>query len=384
MYNKKLNFWAACAGMLLFGICIITLGSVAADLREKMNLDEIAAGTLFSILPIGVLTGSILFGPVVDKYGYRILLTLSCIMMFIGVEGIALAGSPGILKLYIYLFGLGGGAVNGATNALVSDISETGKGANLSLLGVFYGVGALGMPLVTGLLKETYSYNFILAGVGFLAFATAVFYMTISFPPPKQAQGFPLKHSLGLLKDSVLLLIGFFLFLQSGLEGIINNWTTTYLITEHAVSPEKALFALSSVVAGLTVMRLLTGSLFRNWPVKKLMFVSFGLILLGLILLKTGISYSLDIAGYVLLGAGLAAGFPAMLGITGSRYAGLSGTAFSIVFFIAMIGNMLMNYGTGLIAQNFGIRHLLTVAFSACLLMIILFVIIMKKNKTNQ
>lgn len=114
------------------------------------------------------------------------------------------------------------------------------------------------------------------------------------------------------------------------------------------------------------------------------MFVSFGLILLGLILLKTGISYSLDIAGYVLLGAGLAAGFPAMLGITGSRYAGLSGTAFSIVFFIAMIGNMLMNYGTGLIAQNFGIRHLLTVAFFACLLMIILFIIIMKKNKINQ
>ena len=50
----------------------------------------------------------------------------------------------------MFLFGLGGGAVNGATNALVSDISEKDKGANLSLLGVFFGLGALGMPFILG------------------------------------------------------------------------------------------------------------------------------------------------------------------------------------------------------------------------------------------
>ena len=38
----------------------------------------------------------------------------------------------------MFLFGLGGGAINGATSALVSDISEKEKGANLSLLGVFF------------------------------------------------------------------------------------------------------------------------------------------------------------------------------------------------------------------------------------------------------
>jgi MFS transporter, FHS family, glucose/mannose:H+ symporter len=384
MYKKRITFWAACAGMLLFGIAVITLGSVAAEMRVKLNLDEISAGTLFSILPIGVLTGSLLFGPIVDKYGYKILLVTACLLMFIGFEGIAFASSAGLLKIYIYLFGFGGGAVNGATNALVSDISETGKGANLSLLGVFYGLGALGMPLISGILEKRFNYDVILAGVGFLALGAGIFFIMIKFPPPKQRQGIPLKRSLSLLKDNVLILIGFFLFLQSGFEGIINNWTTTYLIEEHSVPPGKALYALSSFVAGLTVMRLLIGSVFRDVPVKRLLLYSFGMILLGLILLKSAISFNLDIAGYVIMGAGLSAGFPIMLGLAGNRYAGLSGTAFSIVFFIAMIGNMLMNYGMGIIAQNFGIHHLITVGFVACLMMVILFLVIMGRINDKQ
>src|SRR5262249_41659697 len=74
MYNKRVVFWAACFGMLLFGCGLITLGSMATDLKIKFELDEVAAGTLFSILPFGILTGSLLFGPICDRYGYKFLL----------------------------------------------------------------------------------------------------------------------------------------------------------------------------------------------------------------------------------------------------------------------------------------------------------------------
>ena len=381
MYRKKVVFWAACVGMLLFGISLITLGSIASDLREKFQLDELSFGALFSILPLGILTGSLIFGPIADKYGYRILLSISCLFMFAGFEGVAFSTSAGLLKIYIYLFGLGGGAVNGATNALVSDRSDTDKGANLSLLGVFYGIGALGMPLVTGLLKSILNYQTILSSIGILTFAIGLFFFLIKFPPPKQSQGLLLKSSLRLIKDSVLILIAFFLFLQSGFEAIINNWTTTYLIKEHSVVPEKALFALSLFVAGMTVMRLLIGSLFRTVSAKKLLISSFGLILLGLILIKTGSLLSLSVIGLVLLGAGLASGFPVMLGFVGNRTAEFSATAFSLVLFIALIGNFLINYGMGIVAQNFGVHHLITFAFAETFIMIALCLIILNKIK---
>ncbi|MBK7711824.1 MAG: hypothetical protein IPJ37_13360 [Bacteroidales bacterium] len=52
----------------------------------------------------------------------------------------------------------------------------------------------------------------------------------------------------------------------------------------------------------------------------------------GLLLLKTGQSFNISIAGLILLGAGLAGGFPIMLGFVGTLYSEISGTAFSFIF----------------------------------------------------
>ncbi len=382
MYNKNVVFGAACSGMLLFGICLITLGSVASDLREKLSLTEISAGALFSILPLGILVGSLVFGPVADKYGYRILLSVSCLFMFAGFEAIAFADSSGILKIFIFLFGLGGGAVNGSTNAVVSDINEKNKGAYLSLLGVSYGVGALGMPLVSGILRNIYSFETIVSVTGILTLIIGILYLFVKFPAAKQSRGIPFAKTISMIKDGVLILIAIFLFFQSGFEAIVNNWTTTYLLKMHSLQPGKALYALSLFVGGMTFMRLLTGSILRNVPVKKLLAMSFGLILAGLILLKAGNSFALSVTGLIFLGAGLAGGFPIMLGFVGSRYTDLSGTAFSLVFFIALLGNTIINYTMGVIAQKFGVAHLITFAFAVTIIMIALSVIILNKLKT--
>jgi len=382
-FNNKLLFRASCAGMLMFGIVVLILGSVASDLRVKLSLDEVSAGSLFSVLPFGMLTGSLFFGPVVDKYGYRILLSASCLLLFAGFEGIAFSGNADMLKLFIFLTGAGGGAVNGATNALVADISETDKGADLSLLGSFFGFGALGIPLILGVLRNTFTFETIVAAVGSLALLTGLLFLFIGYPPPKQAHGFPLRGLSALVRDKVLIMIAFFLFLQSSFEGIINNWTTTWLTDHLSVNPGSALFALSSFVAGMTVMRLLLGRLLRTVSVRNTMILSFVMLFISLVLLRSAGSLSSAIPGLVTLGAGLAAGFPVMLGITGERFKELSGTAFSFVMSVALTGNMIVNYLMGLIAGKFGISSLTIVAFIEMSLQIALFVVIIGSLKKN-
>ncbi len=290
----------------------------------------------------------------------------------------------GLLKVYIFLIGLGGGAVNGATNAMVSDISEIGKGANLSLLGVFFGIGALGMPLILGILEASLSFETIIAAVGLLSLTVAILFLLIKLPPPKQLQGFPLVKSKAFFRDKLLLLIAFFLFFQSSFEGIINNWTTTYLISQHSAQQSSALYALSLFVAGMAIMRLFTGTLLRHIPVRKILIASFVMILIGLLLIETGVSLTIVMTGLFLLGAGLAGGFPVMLGFVGEMYSDISGTAFSFVLFIALIGNMLVNYGMGIISEKFGISHLVTVAFAETVIMIILCLIILKRINPDQ
>ncbi len=384
VYNRRPVFWSACLGMLLFGIALLTLGSVLPDLMVKHSLDAVEAGTLFSIMPLGIIGGSLLFGPVCDRYGYKPLLVISSLLMFTGFEGLALTGTTGLLIISVLLIGLGGGAINGATNAVVADISTTGKGADLSLLGVFFGIGALGMPLLLSILERSVGFEVIISATGFLALLAGLIFFVVVFPPAKQSGGISMKMIKELLRDRVILLIASFLFFQSAFEGLINNWTTTYLIDQLSVSQSSALIALSSYVAGMTVMRLVIGSVIRNVPEQKLLFTSFLIIFVALVILSLSSSIGMAAAAFALLGTGLAAGFPTMLGIVGNRYPDISGTAFSFVMAVALIGNILVNYSMGQVAENYGISHLTTFTFAEVAVLVILALLIFRKSKYYQ
>lgn len=381
MYNKNVVFWAACIGLLLFGVTLITLGAVVLDLRAKFGLNGVAAGTLFSIMPVGILAGSLLFGPVCDRYGYKLLLVLASFGLCAGFQGIAHAASIGLLKACIFIFGLSGGIINGTTNAVVADISTRGKGASLSLLGVSFGIGALGMPQVLGALRDHFPWHTIVAAIGWTAFAVGLLYAVIRFPPAKQQGSRLFARSGKMFEDMTLLLIGFFLFCQSSFEAIINNWTTTYLTAGDHMEEHNALYALSLYVAGLTVMRLLTGSIFRTVSPQHMLTISLLLMPAGILLLQTGATFMVSAIGLILLGAGLAGGFPIMLGFVGERYAAQSGTAFSFVLVIALTGNMLVNYMMGLVVQHYGVRHLTTVAFAEWMVMLLLCSTIVRRLK---
>jgi FHS family glucose/mannose:H+ symporter-like MFS transporter len=380
MESKRLVFASACFGILIFGISLVTLGSVAPHLQQEFTLDKIESGALFSILPIGILIGSLLFGPFADRFGYKMILILSGLIIFAGFQGIAYSGSLNVLRICVFLFGVSGGAINGAANALVSDISESNKSANLSLLGVFFAIGALGMPFLLGILQASYTFKQIVSSIGLLPLAATILFIVTRFPEPKQKQNFPLSQVPLLLRNQFILLVGFFLFCQSSFEGIINNWTTTYLIQKLSMAESKALYALSLYVLGMAVMRIFIGGIFRRTSQDLIVKISFFLLLTGCLFLWLSRDDVVAILGLIAIGAGLAAGFPIMLGFIGNKFAELSGTAFSIVLTIALIGNMLVNFLMGVVAETFGIHHLPTMALGLTVIMIMLFIILRKKS----
>lgn len=228
-YDERLIFIAACLGMLMFGIAMISLGTVSLDLQQRLGLDQQAVGSLAALLPLGILVGSIIFGPVVDRFGYQLVLVLSGAFVSLSLMFMVRVTSLGWIQTAFCLIGLGGGVLNGSTNALVADISPEAKGARLSLMGAFYGIGALGLPLIVGFLSRYFSSVAIVTGIALVLLVLVIYMLVIKFPAPKQQQGFPLKASLQLIGEPLLLLIGLVLFFQSGMEGIVNNWTTTYL-----------------------------------------------------------------------------------------------------------------------------------------------------------
>jgi FHS family glucose/mannose:H+ symporter-like MFS transporter len=379
MNKRILVFGTACIGMLLFGVCMITLGAILPMLKEKFGLNNTTAGALFSILPFGILSGSLVFGPLADRFGYKPVFILACVTLFLGFQGIAFLDSLLLLKLAVYFFGFGGGALNGATNALVADISEKYKSANLSILGVFYAIGALGMPSLLSLLQKKYSFEIIVASVGAFTVALILITWLVRLPSAKTDIDNLRSQGVKLLNNQLILLFAAILFLQSSLEAIIHNWVTTFMAEAKGISSENALYALSLNVAGMAIMRLVSGSVFRKVSPMHLLTFSVLLMLAGTVALQFADGFVIASIALFVQGAGMAGVFPIMLGFTGERFQHISGTAFSFLFVCALLGNMLINYLLGFLIEKAGIQQLLTVTYIELAIMLLLLPLIYRK-----
>ncbi len=384
MYNRNLVFAAACLGMLLFGIVFLSLGSAMNMLAERFQFDNNSIGTLTALLPFGILAGSLIFGPIVDRFGYRWMLIVCSLLVMAGLEGMAFGHREGHIQFFIFLIGLGGGVLNGATNALAADVSEGARGARLSLLGVFYGIGALGMPSTLAALSRHFSLAGIIAGIGVFVLVPVVYFLVITFPPPKQqARSGALSSGLALLRHPFFLLAGLALAIQSGMEGMTNDWITRYFkhvtLAGRPAEEWRTLLGLMVVTGAMVLMRIVLSGLLQYTRSPRVLFVSIGITAAGGLLLLFAGGYGAALAAAALIGAGLAAAFPVVLGYIGDRYPAQSGTAFSAIFFIALIGNMTINKSFGFLAQSHGIQQYPKVMLGCLLASLILLSLVVKQ-----
>jgi fucose permease len=389
-YDERLIFIAACLGMLMFGIAMISLGTVSIDLQQRLGLDQQAVGSLAALLPLGILVGSIIFGPVVDRFGYQLVLVLSGALVSLSLIFMVRVTSLGWIQISFGLIGLGGGVLNGSTNALVADISPEAKGARLSLMGAFYGIGALGLPLIVGFLSRYFSSVAIVTGIALVLLVLVIYMLVIKFPEPKQQQGFPLKASLQLIGEPLLLLIGLVLFFQSGMEGIVNNWTTTYLTKPlveggRGLESSQALYALTFLMLGVTLMRLILGWLLKVVRQEWVFIASMGIIILcyaGLNWLGSSVAL---LSIMFVLGLGFAGIFPIMYAYAGQLYAHLSGTAFSVILVLALTGNTLLNFLVGKLTAGYGMSsYLLILTVCAVAVMLLFGALRMRMKRADQ
>ena len=358
MSSGRKLFVLACVGLLTFGIVLTTLGSVLPSLVTRFGIDKAEAGALLALMSFGIIAGSIVMGPVVDRRGYRDMLAISMILIVVGLEGIAFASSLPILRVAILVIGFGGGLVNGGTNALVADISIENKSARLMLLGVFFGLGAVGVPFVLGMLASStfFTPSRILAIIGALVIVPIVITYATEFPAPKQPRGVPLSSVRRLIGHPFILLMGFLAFLESGMEISVGGWTATFFKEELSLTDARALGYLALYWLGMTLARLLVGTVLSRTPPLRVVFSLMTLAFAGSLLLVGTHVVALAALGVFLLGFGFAATFPTLLAFVGERYAQLSGTAFSVIIVCALLGGMVLPWMTGVLGGSYGLR----------------------------
>ena len=375
-YRHGLVFASACLGMLLFGVTLTTIGAALPSLIPRYGLDRTSAGSLLSTLSLGILAASVVFGPIVDRHGYKGVLIAAALGVMVGLEGIALAPTASFVAAAVCLFGFSGGILNGSTNALVSEISVQGRGSGLSLLGVFFGLGAFGVPLVLGLLLKRLDFQIILGGIGLGVLIPVAMFAAISFPPPKQPQGFPIRQASKLLREPALFLLGLMLFCQSGMEITLGGWSSQFVHEALGLDEDRSVLVLSIFWVGMTTARLLMVRLLKWWSPRPVLVNFWVMEAWGFLLLWQAQAERTAVVGLFLFGFGLAAGFPVFLGVIGELYKDLTGTAFSVAFVLALLGGSTVPFLTGLLADRFGLRLSIQTVLLAGIAQVILFAIL--------
>ncbi len=378
-YSNRSLFVAGCMGMLIFGIVMAVLGSVLPSVIEKFGIDKVDAGTLFLMLNLGMLIGSVIFGPLVDRYGYKGLLVMCAALVFASIEGIAFAPGINILRISLFFVGFAGGAINGGTNALVSDISDGKRGARLSLLGVFFGIGALGVPLLLGSLLDRFDYESLIGFVGALILIPLFFFLILKFPAPKHEQGFPVSEGLKLTREVPLLLFGLILFIQSGMEMTVSGWSATYMNEYLAISARQAVLFLSFYWIGIIFTRIAITSILQNAERRKVVLASLLVSVAGTTLILVSNSVVMVVTGLLLTGIGFAAIFPLVFSYVGDLYPRLSGTAFSVILAIALLGGMTYPSVVGILADSFDLQSALLVTPVSLVISAVIFMVLSKK-----
>lgn len=367
-----------CAGMFVFGIVMAILGAILPTLFATIALGKAEAGNLFLVMNFAMLIMSLAFGPVVDRFGFKVFLLASAVLVAAALVMLSSAASYPLVLAAVAVLGFAGGGINGGANALTADLFPERRGAALNVLGTFFGFGALTMPFLISALLANLGLRTILTIAALLSLVPAVMYAALRFPRPKHEQGFPLSQAAHVVGNPLLWLCAFLLFYQSANEFTVGGWLSSYLSEVIGFAPAAAALVLAGYWAAMMAGRFLSSRIVGRLGNARLVLGSAVLALAAALIVALAQSPLIACAGAILLGLGFAAVFPSTLAVVGEAFPSFTGTAFSVAFVVALSGGMTAPWLTGRIAADSGLRQGMLVPVVACAAIVALQLVIIR------
>ena len=372
------------AGAFVFGVVMSSLGSILPALFDGIGFEKADAGRLFLTMNFFMLLGSLVFGPVCDRFGFRRLLMFSSLLIGGAFGALAAAGRYGHILAALAALGFGGGTMNGGTNALINDISPERRRSSLNLLGIFFGIGALLTPFLIGTLLDR------LGITPDPDLSAGHVDCPVSAVPERRVSGSQTRRwilaggTAFCPGESAAFSFGFLLFFQSGNGFTIGGWVSTYLGERFGLSGSVSAYVLAGYWAAVMVGRLLVSRFGGRIASSTLVLGSSVLALTGCLGLILAGPQAAVCASVVLIGLGFAAIFPTTLAQAGTVFPEYSGTAFSVILVMALSGGMSAPWLVGRIAQTHGVGAGFWITASSCAAIAVLQVIIRLRGRQPQ
>jgi fucose permease len=323
---------AASLGAFVFGIIMTFYGQVVNPSLEK-TLGSVA--TIVLANSIGLVIGSILAGPVIDKLGNKVAMVVGIALVAVGALGLGHIASVAAGFVMALMIGMGGSAIVTGANAVVPEIADTdaGRGNWGNIINNFFAVGAFISGYAFGILMgRDFTLSQLATSLGVIGIVVCVYYLLIKFPPPK-AVGVSMTAGAGpILGRGLFWALAASLFFYVGCEVSVWQWLNKYLTTELQISAPAAGVTIAVFAVGIIIGRIISSVLLARNILGPLPLTLIGAI--GIAVSFTGLLLGQDLL-FVRVLAGIAGAcmgplFPTLLAATAINFPQNTGTALGL------------------------------------------------------
>jgi MFS family permease len=380
--QQKRLFAAACAGIFGFGIVIGFLGPLFPFPRFQAWLqgDSARQGSLSSILYVGLLLATPFIGPVIDRFGNKIVLVASAAIVTASLLSFAYLKSYDEALLAAAVLGFGGGGLNISANALTADVFGDRRGPYLNYLGIFFGIGGLFVPTLVLVASRYVSTIGVIYGATALPLFFAIAFLTMDFPAPHHAQGFSAREALQVARYPGVMLFALLLFFESGAEATLQLWNPTFAHYLGAGSAQSS-WAAEAYLACVMLGRIFAARLLRIISNTQLLVICSTGGAAACLLLAFAPSFAVMLLASALVGVATATIYPTTLAVVGDRYQHFAATVFSLIFTIALVGGWLFPKAAGLLGEQRSVRAAMWLPFVGVTIVAVLTFAVRSSNR---
>ncbi|GGP15915.1 MFS transporter [Oceanobacillus neutriphilus] len=311
------------------------LGAAWPVMQSDLSAPIETGGILFMMIAFGTIISSLVSGRILKLFGTGKVTFVSVLMTAIALLGFYFAPSVIWLIICAIPLGLGAGAVDAGLNNYVATHY---KAHHMSWLHCFWGIGAsLGPIIMAYFISGDNSWRngyLVIAGIQFVLVLILFFSLplwnkvvhnsTHSIPDQNgdeiyQMKDEPIKKIKPTqIKGVKLALVSFLLY--CGVEATVNLWGSSFLVNIKGLNAATAASWVSMYFVGITAGRLITG--FITFKITNRTLIRSGQItaLTGAVILLLPLPAFFSLAGFIIIGLGLAPIFPCMLHETPSRF----------------------------------------------------------------
>jgi MFS transporter, FHS family, glucose/mannose:H+ symporter len=363
------------AAFFFTGMVTTLLGPILPVLAQEWRLSDGQAGYLFTSQFLGSLIGVVVSGEITVRRGYSFTFASGLFLMAIGVAALGF-GSWLTALGSAACYGIGLGLVIPTVNLLVAQAGQGRKAARLSILNLFWALGAVAWPWIAALGGGIHTTRPLLVLLAASLATAAVLFTIGAFPSPPQS----LENSRSAAPQAgrdrstlQALALGASFFLYVGVETSLTGWAPTHAMRLPGMSTATAVLMPSFFWVAVILGRTTAPFSLRYVSERALLVASLGTATLGSCVFLLSNQLAGVVAGLGLAGLGLAAVFPCLVSNLSDLFGARATRVGGIFFALAGLGGATLPWAVGMASiQLHSLRAALALTLVAQLCLFVL------------